>query len=107
MIPVSADLTTSKVEFFDAKAVLNYLVSKDYLPFVKPTKIKPDGYGTRIRDSIFDKSIYRLRAVGEGLFGASTIEFGERIKSKGRSGNSRTTLRLTVHCLKNSSEMVV
>ena len=85
---------------FDAKAVLNDLVSKGYLPFVKPTKIKPDGYGARIRDSVFDKSIYRFRAVGEGLFGALTIEFGERIKSRGRSGNSRIMLRLIVYCLK-------
>lgn len=116
LIPVSADLTTSEVEFvrnipsgyglafadgaFDAKAVLNDLVSKGYLPYVRSTKIKPDGYGARIRDSIFNKSIYRFRAVGEGLFGALTIEFGDRMKSRGRSGNSRTMLRLIVYCLK-------
>jgi hypothetical protein len=114
LIPVSADLTTSEVEFvrnipsgyglaladgaFDAKAVLNDLFPS-YLPFVKPTKIKPDGYGARIRDKIFDKSIYSL-SLGEGLFGALTIEFGDRMKSRGKSGNSRTMLRLIVYCLK-------
>ena len=85
---------------FDARSVLNNIVFKGYFPFVKPTKIKPDGYGARIRDSVFDKSTYRFRAVGEGLFGALTIEFGERIKSRGRSGNSRIMLRLIVYCLK-------
>jgi len=119
LIPVHADLTTSEVEFvrnvpsgygmafadgaFDAKPVLNNLVSKGYLPFIKPTKIKPDGFGARVRDRIFDKSVYRFRAVGGGLFGALVIEFGEQIKSRGRSGNSRTILRLIrliVYCLK-------
>ena len=99
LIPVSADLTNSEVEFvsniphgkgivladgaFDARSVLNNIVFKGYFPFVKPTKIKPAGYGARIRDKIFNKSIYRFRAVGEGLFGALTIEFGERMKSLG------------------------
>ena len=99
MIPVSADLTNSEVEFvsniphgkgivladgaFDARSVLNNIVFKGYFPFVKPTKIKPAGYGARIREKIFNKSIYRFRAVGEGLFGALTIEFGERMKSLG------------------------
>jgi len=71
LIPVSADLITSEVEFvrsipsgyglafadgaFDAKLVLNDLVSKGYIPLVKPTKIKPSGYA-RIRDRIFDKT---------------------------------------------------
>ena len=35
---------------FDAKAVLNDLFLS-YLPFVKPTRIKPDGY-SKIRDRI-------------------------------------------------------
>ena len=79
---------------------LNDLVSKGYIPFVKPTKVKPGGYGAKIRDRVFDKKLYRFRAVGEGLFGALTIEFGDRMKSKGRSGNSRIVLRLIVYCLK-------
>ena len=70
------------------------MISFEGLPSFVKLKIKPDGYGARIRDSIFDKS-FRLE-LGEGLFGALTIEFGERMKS-GRSGNSRTMLRLVVY----------
>ena len=72
LIPVSADLITSDYGLafadgaFDAKLVLNDLVSKGYIPLVKP-KVKPGGYGARIRDRIFDKKLYRF-SFGEGLF---------------------------------------
>ena len=77
LIPVYIDLTGSEVEFvgrvpegsgfaladgaFDAKKVLNELVEKGYLPVVKPTKRKPDDFGSKIRDMVFDGSIYRLQ----------------------------------------------
>ncbi len=51
---------------FDAKKVLNELVGKGYLPVVKPTKRKPDGFGSKIRDLFFDESIYRYRALVRG-----------------------------------------
>jgi len=61
--------------------------------------MKPDGYGARIRDRIFDKSVYSS-SIGEGLFSALTIELGGRMKSRGKSSTSRTVLRLIIYCLK-------
>jgi hypothetical protein len=117
LLPVHVGLTTSEVGFsegvpsgsgfaladgaFDAKPVLNDLASKGYIPMVKPGKVSPGGYGARIRDGLFDQSTYRLRAVGEGVFGALTVEFGDRMKTRRReAAETRTLLRLVVYCLK-------
>jgi len=45
--------------------------------------------------------VHRLRAVGEGVFGGLTVEFGGRMKTR-RNGSSETRilLRLMVPCLK-------
>ena len=59
---------------------MNGLVEKGYLPIVKPTKRKPDGLGSKIRDLFFDESVYRYRSVGEEYFGALSVEFGERFE---------------------------
>ncbi len=86
---------------FDAKPALNSLALKGYIPIVKPGKLSPGGYGARIRDRLFDESIYRLRGVGEGVFGALTVEFGDRIKTRRKeSGKTRLLLRLAVYCLR-------
>ena len=86
---------------FDAKTVLNDLALKGCIPIVKPGKLSPGGYGARIRDSLFDESIYRLRGVGERVFGALTVEFGDRIKTRRKErGETRLLLRLIVYCLK-------
>jgi hypothetical protein len=116
LIPVYVDLTNSEEEFvagipegrglvladgaFDAKKVLNGLVERGYVPIVKPTKRKPDGFGSKIRDLFFDRSIYRYRAVGEGYFGALSVEFGERLKSRGKSDKARILARNIVYCIK-------
>lgn len=49
---------------------------------VKPGKLSPGGYRSRIRDRVFDESLYGLRDVGEGIFGTLTVEFGERLKTR-------------------------
>ena len=68
---------------------------------VKPGKVSPGGYGARIRDSLFEESAYRLRGVGEGIFGALTVEFGDRMKTRRKeAGDTRVLLRITVYCLK-------
>jgi len=42
----------------------------------------PGGYGVRIRDRAYNESLYAYRSVGEGIFGALTVEFGDRIKRR-------------------------
>ena len=79
---------------FDAKLVLNDLVSKG---FHSSTKVKPGGYGARIRDRIFDKTS-KVQ-----LWRRIVWSFNDRIWRKDeviRSGNSRTMLRLIVYSLK-------
>ena len=112
MFPVHGDVTTSELEFvegipegpaivdgaFDAKPALNNLAFKEYIPIVNPGKSSPGGYGAR---EVFDEALYKLRGVGEGIFGALTVEFGDRMKTrKKESGKTRLLLRLTVYCLK-------
>jgi len=43
--------------------------------------------------------LYAYRSVGEGIFGASTVEFGDRIKTK-ESTETRILLRIIIYCLK-------
>ncbi len=85
---------------FDAKKVLNELVKKGYVPIVKPTKRKPDGFGSKVRDLLFDESIYRYKSVGDGYFGALSVEFGDRLKSRGKSDEARILARNIVYCIK-------
>ena len=56
-------------------------------------------YGVRIRDRAYNESLYAYRSVGEGIFGALTVEFGDRIKTK-KSTKTRILLRITIYCLK-------
>ncbi|WP_290899721.1 hypothetical protein [Ferroglobus sp.] len=116
LVPVYVDLMSSEEEFvagipegngfaladgaFDTKKVLNELVWKGYLPIVKSTKRKPDGLGSKIRDLFFDKSVYRYRSVGEGYFGALSVEFGDRLKSRGKSDKARILARNVIYCIK-------
>ncbi len=82
---------------FDAKKVLNEPVGKGYVPIVKPTRRKPDGFGSKVRDLFFDRSIYRYGSVGEG---ALSVEFGERLKSRGKSDEARILARNIVYSIK-------
>ena len=86
---------------FDAKPVLNTIASKGYIPIVKRGLTSPRGYGARIRDRAYDESLYAYRSVGEGIFGALTVEFGDRIKTKKReSTKTRILTRIAIYCLK-------
>jgi len=111
LLPVHAQLTGSEVEFvegihegvgmmlgdgaFDAKPILNTIASRGYIPIVKR------GYGARIRDRAYDGALYAYRGVGEGIFGALTVEFGERLKTRRKEPTkTRTLLRIIIYCLK-------
>ena len=62
---------------------------------------RPGGFGVRIRDRMYDESLYRYRGVGEGMFKALTVEFGDRVKTKKReSTKTRITLRTIIYSLK-------
>jgi hypothetical protein len=117
LFPVHAQLTSSEVEFvegipegrgimlgdgaFDAKPVLNTIASKGYIPIVKKGSRSPRGYGARMRDRVYDESLYAYRSVGEGIFGALTVEFGDRLKTRREeSTKTRTHLRIIIYCLK-------
>jgi len=68
---------------------------------VKRGLTSPRGYGARIRDRAYVESLYAYRSVGEGIFGALTVEFGGRVKAKKReSTKTRITLRIAIYCLK-------
>ena len=61
----------------------------------------PRGCGARIRDRAYVESLYAYRSVGEGIFGASTVEFGGRVKAKKReSTKTRILTRIAIYCLK-------
>jgi hypothetical protein len=117
LFPVHAQLTGSEVEFargipegvgimlgdgaFDAKPILNTIASKGYIPIVKRGSRSPKGYGARIRDRAYDEALYAYRSVGEGIFGALTVEFGERLKTRRKEPTkTRILLRIMIYCLK-------
>jgi hypothetical protein len=86
---------------FDARPVLNAIVSRGCMPIAKKGSTSPRGYGARIRDGAYDASIYAYRGVGEGIFGALTVEFGDRLKTRREeSTKTRTLLRIIIYCLK-------
>ncbi|HPO89441.1 MAG TPA: transposase [Methanothrix sp.] len=64
---------------YDSRKFLNDVVDKGYMPVIKPRKISAGGFGSRIRDRIFNSEIYKHRSVCEGFFGALTNWFGDRI----------------------------
>jgi hypothetical protein len=44
---------------------------------------------------------YMHIGVGEGMFGALTVEFGDRLKTRRKeSTKTRTLLRIMIYCLK-------
>jgi hypothetical protein len=117
LFPVHAQLTSSEVVFvkgipegkgimlgdgaFDAKPVLNTIASRGYIPMVRRGSTSPRGYGARIRDRAYNENIYAYRGVGEGIFGALTVEFGDRLKTRRKeSTKTRTLLRIIIYCLK-------
>jgi hypothetical protein len=54
---------------------------KGYTPIVNRC------YGARISERAYDESLYAYRGVGEGIFGTLTVEFGERLKTRGKEPN--------------------
>jgi hypothetical protein len=117
LFPVHAKLTSSEVEFvkgmpegegvmlgdgaFNAKPVLNTIASRGYIPIVKRGSRSPRGYGARFRDRAYDEALYAYRSVGEGIFGALTVEFGDRLKTRREEPTkTRTLLRIIIYCLK-------
>jgi len=78
---------------FNARPILNTIASRGYIPIVKRGSRSPRGYGARMRDRAYDEALYAYRSIGEGIFGALTVEFGDRLKT-------RTHLRIIIYCLK-------
>ncbi len=64
---------------YDSKKLLNRIVERGYLPIIKPKRIRAGGFGSRIRDRLFNDEIYKRRSVCEGFFGALTNWFGDRV----------------------------
>jgi hypothetical protein len=89
IFPVHAELTSSEVEFvrgipegvgfmlgdgaFDAKPVLNTIVSKRYIPIIRRGLTSPRGYGARIRDKMYDESLCSYR-LGRGSGALAVLE---------------------------------
>ena len=55
------------------------VVSRGYLPVIKPKKKNPKGFGARIRDKSYDGDKYKKRSICGGFFGALTNWFGEGV----------------------------
>lgn len=64
---------------YDSREFLNKVVDKGYMPMIKPRKISASGFGSKIRDRIFNREAYKHRSVYEGFFGALTNWFGDKI----------------------------
>jgi hypothetical protein len=53
-----------------------------------------------MRDRAYDEALYAYRSVGEGVFGALTVEFGDRLKTKKEEPTkTKTLLRIIICCL--------
>ncbi len=63
---------------YDSKQLLNKIDDRGYIPIIKPGKISASGFGSKIRDRLFNEEIYKRRLVCEGFFGALTNWFGDR-----------------------------
>jgi hypothetical protein len=50
------------------------------------------GYGARIRDSAYDENIYAYRGIRGRIFGALTVEFGDRLKARRKESTKTSTL---------------
>jgi hypothetical protein len=86
---------------FNARPILNTIASRGYIPMVKRGSRSPRGYGARIRDRAYDEALYAYRNAGEGIFGALTVELGDRLKTRRRGPTkTRTHLRIIIYCLK-------
>jgi len=57
---------------YNSKRFLNKVISRGYLPVIKPKKRNPKGFGAWIRDKSYDGEMYQKRSVCEGFFGAIT-----------------------------------
>jgi hypothetical protein len=55
-----------------------------------------------MRDAAYNENIYAYMGVGEGIFGALTVEFGGgRLRTRREeSTKARTLLRIMMYCLK-------
>jgi len=67
---------------YDSKPFLNKIDERGYLPIIKPKKISASGFGSKIRDRLFNEEIYKRRSVCEGFFGAITNWFGDRVSCR-------------------------
>jgi hypothetical protein len=86
---------------FNTRPILNTIASRGYIPMVKRGSRSPRGYGARIRDRAYDEALYAYRNAGEGIFGALTVELGDRLKTRRRGPTkTRTHLRIIIYCLK-------
>lgn len=64
---------------YDSRQFLNKIYEQGYLPIIKPRKISAGGFGSKVRDRLFNEEIYKRRSVCEGFFGALTNWFGGRV----------------------------
>ena len=65
--------------WYDDRHVIKAIGKNGYVPVVKPRKYKARGYYARLRDKHYSDFLYKLRSVHEGMFGALTNDFGDRI----------------------------
>jgi hypothetical protein len=59
---------------------------------------EPKGYGARMRDRAYNENLYIYRSVGEGIFGALTVEFGDRLKKRRKESTRTRTLLCIIIC---------
>jgi len=86
---------------YDSKQLLNKIVDRGYLPIIKPRKISPGGFGSKIRDRLFKDEIYKRRSVCEGFFGALTNWFGDSVPCfLDETTITRTLLRVLAYALR-------
>jgi hypothetical protein len=82
------------------------MASKGYMPIIRRGIASPGGYGARIRDRAYDETLYAYRSVGEGIFGALTVEFRGQNKDE-KEGNRKNKNKPKNHNIlpKNHGEM--
>jgi hypothetical protein len=79
---------------FNAKPVLNTVVfsARGCIPMAKRGSTSSRGYGARIRDSAYDENIYTYRGIRGRIFGALTVEFGDKLKARRKESTKTSTL---------------